>query len=119
MFIRILTPGPNAFPSTSCTIASYLKVICERYIYFQGERQNLLTELAAWCKSVDIRDVVMLASCNAFERWQYNQITGSQLRYFTSKVPQKDIEMLKLVLLISYIFIGTAYPKSPLGSNIS
>lgn len=63
----------------------------------KGEKQNFLSELAAWCKSVGIKDIVLLASCNAYERWEYKQLTGSQLRYLTSKVPQEEIEMLKSI----------------------
>ncbi|XP_042238755.1 proteasome assembly chaperone 2-like [Homarus americanus] len=63
----------------------------------KSERDSLLSELVSWCKSVGIHDIVMLASCNACERWDYNQITGSQLRYLTSKVPQKDVEILKSI----------------------
>ncbi|XP_045596145.2 proteasome assembly chaperone 2 [Procambarus clarkii] len=63
----------------------------------KGERPKFLSELSAWCKSAGIQDIVLLASCNAYERWENNQLTGSQLRYLTSKVPQNDVELLKSV----------------------
>lgn len=89
----------NVITSADLHLVSQLSLVIMqiRAPLIKGERENLLTELAAWCKSVGIQDLVMLASCNAYERWQYNQITGSQLRYLTSKAPQKDIEMLKSI----------------------
>lgn len=60
------------------------------------ERQNFLTEIVAWCKEVNIKEIVILASCNACERWDYNQIMGSQLRYLTtSQEEEKDGEALR------------------------
>lgn len=76
--------------------------------YFQSERQSLLLELTTWCKSVGIKDVVMLSSCNAYERWDYHQIMGPQFRYLTYKIPETDVENLKLVIRFEN-FISLCY----------
>ncbi|XP_047469047.1 proteasome assembly chaperone 2-like [Penaeus chinensis] len=60
------------------------------------ERQKFLEELVAWCKNVGIKDVVMLSSCNAYERWD-SQISGTQLRYYTSNVSESCVQMLRSV----------------------
>ncbi|XP_042891164.1 proteasome assembly chaperone 2-like [Penaeus japonicus] len=59
------------------------------------EKQKFLEELVAWCKNTGIKDVVMLASCNAYERWD-SQISGTQLRYYIN-VPESCEQMLRSV----------------------
>lgn len=72
-----------------------LAVLQIRAPLIRAERHAFLTELTDWCKAVGIKEVVMLASCNAYERWDNNQITGSQLRYLSSRTPHQNIEDLK------------------------
>ncbi|XP_050727997.1 proteasome assembly chaperone 2-like [Eriocheir sinensis] len=74
--------------------AHSLAVMQIRVPLIKSERHNFLTELMGWCKSVGIREVVMLASCNAYERWDNNQITGPQLRYLTSHTTEEDVQGL-------------------------
>ncbi|XP_066972109.1 proteasome assembly chaperone 2 [Macrobrachium rosenbergii] len=57
------------------------------------EKNNFITEIVTWCKEVGIRNIVMLASCNAYERRNYSQLTGSQLRYLTTT--PEDGEVLR------------------------
>lgn len=72
-----------------------LAVLQIRAPLIKSERCDFLTELTTWCKTVGVREVVMLASCNAYECWDNSQMTGPQLRYLTSKTPQQNIQDLK------------------------
>ncbi|KAK4309407.1 hypothetical protein Pmani_018983 [Petrolisthes manimaculis] len=61
----------------------------------KGERLSLMKELCTWIKTVGIKEVVVLAACNAYERWSSDQLFGSQLRYLTSKLPETQLEALR------------------------
>ncbi|KAK7077984.1 Proteasome assembly chaperone 2 [Halocaridina rubra] len=54
------------------------------------ERQTFLKEMLSWCKDVAIKNIIILASCNAFERWEHSQIMGSQLRYLTTLAEDRE-----------------------------
>ncbi|KAG0713448.1 Proteasome assembly chaperone 2 [Chionoecetes opilio] len=72
-----------------------LAVLQIRSPLIKTERCDFLTELTAWCKAAGVREVVMLASCNAYERWDNNQMTGPQLRYLTARTPQQNTQDLR------------------------
>lgn len=71
-----------------------LAVLQIRAPLIRTERHAFLTELTDWSKAAGIREIVMLASCNAYERWDNSQMTGPQLRYLTSGTPQQNIKDL-------------------------
>ena len=79
-----------------CLFAGATAFLCIVYLCDpQTERRAFLTELTDWCKAAGVREVVMFASCNAYERWDNSQMTGPQLRYLTSRTPRQNIEDLE------------------------
>ncbi|XP_045104659.1 proteasome assembly chaperone 2-like isoform X2 [Portunus trituberculatus] len=71
-----------------------LAVMQIRAPLIRTERQAFLVELTDWCKA-GVREIVMFASCNAYERWDNSQMTGPQLRYLTSRTSQQNIKDLQ------------------------
>ncbi|XP_068234850.1 proteasome assembly chaperone 2 [Palaemon carinicauda] len=55
------------------------------------EKLNFIREIVSWSKEAGIGSIVMLASCNTYERRNYNQITGSQLRYLTTTSEEGEV----------------------------
>jgi len=74
-----------------------LLIIQIRSPLVKEEKDDFLQSLLAWIKEIEVKDFIVLASCNAFERWDHSQMTGPQLRYLTVNCAEEDVEKLKSI----------------------
>jgi len=74
-----------------------LLIIQIRSPLVKEEKDDFLHSLVSWMKSIALKDLIVLASCNAFERWDHSQMTGPQLRYLTVNCSEEDIGQLKSI----------------------
>lgn len=74
-----------------------LLIIQIRSPLINEEKNNFLKDLVAWFKKVSVKQIIVLASCNAYERWDHSQMIGPQLRFLTVNCSEEDNDKLKAI----------------------